>query len=214
MAPSSKARASQLRALDALDSQWKTLTNIKRGEILLVEREQAVHGTWLPFLEKAGISQPSASDYMLVARAANHHGRDDFEGLTWAEARDKARTMPVIEALEPEPLEAPIETPVSAPEPCFMVEINARELGRIDLHDALSMLAIMEGEDDQAERFERAVAKWAARFVLESPGVRRDDLRAALDALDALPSPEAQEALTGLLTRHGHRAPFFRESRP
>jgi hypothetical protein len=47
--------------------------------------------------------------------------------------------------------------------------------------------------------------RWIARFTSESGGVTLSEVHAALQALDALPAPDAHVTLTGLLKRHGLR---------
>jgi hypothetical protein len=60
----------------------------------------------------------------------------------------------------------------------------------------------MSGHDD--EPFERAAARWLARFVMEHPEVELPDLRVALHALEALPykPAEARNTLAEVCARH------------
>ena len=83
----------------------------------------------------------------------------------------------------------------------MMAEIAARELPRVPLVEALRLCVLLEAADD--ERYDRAVARWIARFTSECRFVGLKDLRAAVDAFEALPEPNAKEALAGLLARHG-----------
>jgi len=55
--------------------------------------------------------------------------------------------------------------------------------------------------DDPA--FEAAAVRWIARFTSECAGVTLGEAQAALEALDALPAPDANATLTALLKRHG-----------
>jgi hypothetical protein len=55
--------------------------------------------------------------------------------------------------------------------------------------------------DDPA--FERAAVRWLARFLGECGGVGLGEVLAALEALDALPAPDAHATLAALLKRHG-----------
>jgi hypothetical protein len=66
-----------------------------------------------------------------------------------------------------------------------LVIAAARELPRISLDDALRVCLVLR--DGDPDRFERAAVRWLGRFALEAQGVTMDDLRAAADALDALP---------------------------
>ncbi len=77
----------------------------------------------------------------------------------------------------------------------------AKELGSVNLQDALTITLLMEREGD--EGYERAAAKWLARLALEVPGMRLGDLRAGAEALEGLPDPEARTALRDLCARHG-----------
>jgi hypothetical protein len=95
VAKTSAARRRQFQKLEQGLGRMTTAVRIAQGEILLVEREGAAHGEWIPWLKSVGISQRSASDYMAVALAANQHGGADLEELTWTEARAKARTMEI-----------------------------------------------------------------------------------------------------------------------
>lgn len=82
-----------------------------------------------------------------------------------------------------------------------LIRTAAKEVGNVNLQDALTITLLMERDGD--EGFERAAAKWLARLALEVPGVRIGDLRAGAEALDGLPDPEAQTALRDLCARHG-----------
>ena len=73
----------------------------------------------------------------------------------------------------------------------FPVRAAAKELPHMGLEDALTITLVMERQDDEVG-FERAAAKWLARFVLEVPGLAPDDLRAGADALHGLPPSEAR----------------------
>jgi len=86
-----------------------------------------------------------------------------------------------------------------------IVRAAAAELPRVDLADALAITLLIEAQDE--ERYERAAVRWIARFALECPGVAIDELRTALDAVSAAPSPEARAALAEICSRHGVRLP-------
>jgi hypothetical protein len=85
----------------------------------------------------------------------------------------------------------------------LMVLATARELPHIALDDALRICLVMRGGD--RARYERAAVRWLGRFALEARGVTITDLRAAADALDAMPSRahEALERLQRLCLEHG-----------
>jgi hypothetical protein len=84
-----------------------------------------------------------------------------------------------------------------------LVIAAARELPRISLDDALRVCLVLR--DGEAERFERAAVRWLGRFALEAKGATMDDLRAAADALDALPAQPvaAMEQLQTLCLARG-----------
>jgi hypothetical protein len=82
------------------------------------------------------------------------------------------------------------------------VRSAARELpGVVTLADAVRVLLLMLDTDDPA--FESAAVRWIARFTGECAGVTLGETHAALDALGALPAPDAHVTLTALLKRHG-----------
>jgi hypothetical protein len=84
-----------------------------------------------------------------------------------------------------------------------LVTAAALELPRIALDDALRICLVLRGGDQ--DRYERAAVRWLGRFALEGRSVTIDDLRAAADALDALPdrATEAMERLQRLCVAHG-----------
>lgn len=86
-----------------------------------------------------------------------------------------------------------------------LVQAAALELPAVDLADALAILLLMGSSDD--ERFDRAATRWLARFALERPSARLDDLQLGLHALEALPySPDAaKQTIRALCERHGLR---------
>jgi hypothetical protein len=85
----------------------------------------------------------------------------------------------------------------------LLVLATARELPRIALDDALRICLVLR--DGDPERYERAAVRWLGRFALEASGVTIHALRAAADALDALPDipAEAMERLQSLCVAHG-----------
>lgn len=87
-----------------------------------------------------------------------------------------------------------------------LVHAAALELPHVDLVDALRIVLLMRGADD--ERYDRAATRWLGRFALERPSARLEDLQLALYALEALPYNEqaARETLGRLCEAHGlHR---------
>lgn len=84
-----------------------------------------------------------------------------------------------------------------------VVQSAALELPTVDLADALAILLLMSTADD--ERFDRAATRWLARFALERPSVRLEDLQLGLNALEALPhNPDAaKDTIRALCGRHG-----------
>jgi hypothetical protein len=87
-----------------------------------------------------------------------------------------------------------------------LVHAAALELPHVDLVDALRIVLLMRGVDD--ERYDRAATRWLGRFVLERPSARLEDLQLALHALEALPYNDqaARQTLGQLCEAHGlHR---------
>ncbi len=84
-----------------------------------------------------------------------------------------------------------------------LVTAAALELPRIALDDALRICLVLRGGDPT--RYERAAVRWLGRFALEARRVTIGDLRAAADALDALPAnpTDAMEALQRLCVARG-----------
>jgi hypothetical protein len=82
------------------------------------------------------------------------------------------------------------------------VRSAARDLPSVvTLADAVQVLLLMLEADDPA--FEPAAVRWIARYAGECGGVTLGEVHAALEALEALPAPDAHATLTGLLKRHG-----------
>jgi hypothetical protein len=89
------------------------------------------------------------------------------------------------------------------------VRAAARDLpGIISLADAVEVLELMLELEDPA--YEGSAVRWIARFAGESPGTTLGELHAALEALDALPAPDARATLASLLKRHGLDRPDHR----
>ena len=80
-------------------------------------------------------------------------------------------------------------------------ELAAREMGRLDLEDALSLVLLYAAADDP--RFDRAATRWIGRFcVEEKPSLL--ELQAAVSALALLRrggGAAAEQLLVGLTTR-------------
>jgi hypothetical protein len=74
----------------------------------------------------------------------------------------------------------------------FHAELAAREMGRVNLADALA-LALLIAEVDP-DRWPRAAARWHARFVQEAQGIGLDEAALALSAVRALPGPHGDVA--------------------
>ncbi|GAC1435355.1 MAG: hypothetical protein NVSMB51_04630 [Solirubrobacteraceae bacterium] len=84
-----------------------------------------------------------------------------------------------------------------------LVQAAALELASVDLADALSILLLMSARDD--DRYDRAATRWIARFALERPSARLEDLQLGLTALEALPysAGAARQTIRSLCERHG-----------
>jgi hypothetical protein len=81
------------------------------------------------------------------------------------------------------------------------VRAAAREFpDALGLADALNVIVLMVELDDPA--FERAAVRWLSRFTGECGGVTLGEVLAGLEALDALPAPDARATLASLLRRH------------
>jgi hypothetical protein len=84
------------------------------------------------------------------------------------------------------------------------VRAAARALPNVvTLADAVDVMVLMLDADDAA--FEGAAIRWLSRFTSECNCVTLGEAHAALEALDALPAPDARATLTALLKRHGMR---------
>jgi hypothetical protein len=78
-------------------------------------------------------------------------------------------------------------------------ESAAREIGELSLPDALSFCLLLADVDPP--RFERAIARWHARFVLEARGITVDEAALALSALRSVGRPQTRE-LAAQTLRH------------
>jgi hypothetical protein len=82
------------------------------------------------------------------------------------------------------------------------VRSAARDLpGVVTLADAVHVLQLLLETHDPA--FEAAAVRWIALFTSECRGVTLAEVHAAVEALHALPAPDAHATLTALLRRHG-----------
>jgi len=63
-------------------------------------------------------------------------------------------------------------------------EIAAREIGELSLSDALAFCLLLADAD--LSRFDRGIARWVARFILEAPGITADEAALALSAAKGL----------------------------
>lgn len=70
----------------------------------------------------------------------------------------------------------------------------AAALKTISLEDALALTLVLR--DREPARFGRAAAKWAGRWIVETPGVELDEAMLALAALGALGGNGTREAAT------------------
>ncbi|MBE2320393.1 hypothetical protein DVA67_030800 [Solirubrobacter sp. CPCC 204708] len=80
-----------------------------------------------------------------------------------------------------------------------LIHATAAELGWVPLRDALAILLVIDAKDE--ERFEAAAVRWAGRLALEARELRLDELRGAVQSLDALPDENAQRSLLMLAER-------------
>jgi hypothetical protein len=71
-----------------------------------------------------------------------------------------------------------------------VVYAAASELPRIDLVDALDILALIADQDP--DRYPRAAGRWIGRYALERGGVHIAELRSAMAACELLPAHPAE----------------------
>ena len=67
----------------------------------------------------------------------------------------------------------------------FLAMEAARELKHVPLEDALGLCLLLRGE---RSRYQRAAAKWLARYYAEVEGVTLTDIRELAELLGALPT--------------------------
>lgn len=75
----------------------------------------------------------------------------------------------------------------------------AAELPYIPLPDALSILELIEAQDEA--HFEPAAVRWVGRLALEAPGLTLSQLHLAIEGLDGLPDEEAKATLRAFARR-------------
>jgi hypothetical protein len=78
-------------------------------------------------------------------------------------------------------------------------EIAAREIGELSLVDALAFCLLLADADPP--RFDRAIARWQARFVLEAQGITSAEAALALLAAQGLAGPKTREVSAQTLRR-------------
>jgi hypothetical protein len=74
---------------------------------------------------------------------------------------------------------------------------EARDLPVVNLADALELLLLIR--DKQPERYDRAAARWLARYCLEVPGVDLPEAMLAASALQTLAAPEQRVGALALV---------------
>lgn len=75
-----------------------------------------------------------------------------------------------------------------------LIRDAARELPRVGLADAAAVCAVLA--DAEPDRYERAAARWLARFCLETPGVTLAAIDEALGAFREMRSRPADALVT------------------
>ena len=80
----------------------------------------------------------------------------------------------------------------------LLAEMTARELGWINLLDALQLLALLTVEDPR--RGERAKARWLRRYLEADPAAGLRETATVIGCLDALAGPGHEQALALLRT--------------
>ena len=79
----------------------------------------------------------------------------------------------------------------------FQAEMAARELGRLSLNDALSLVCLYAAVE--SPKFEPAAVRWLVRLGLEERGVTLAAMQAATGALAELRGPRVEDAREALL---------------
>jgi hypothetical protein len=100
-------------------------------------------------------------------------------------------------------LERPAGRP-GAPEPCSSLELTAKEIGRINLAEALELTALVARK--QPHRYGRFAARWLCLWLEEHEKATLEDVALLVSNLRSLASPtEHDSALTILrkATRRG-----------
>ena len=85
----------------------------------------------------------------------------------------------------------------------LLAEMTARELGWINLLDALQLLALLTVKDPR--RGERAKARWLRRYLEADPAAGLRETATVIGCLDALAGPGHEQALA-LLRTYAERA--------
>ena len=78
-------------------------------------------------------------------------------------------------------------------------EIAAQELGELSLADALAFCLLLADVDPP--RFQRAIARWTARLILEARGITADEAVLALSAAKGLAGLRTREIAAVTLRR-------------
>ena len=74
----------------------------------------------------------------------------------------------------------------------FQAEVAARELGRLSLNDALSLVCLYAAAE--SPKFEPAAVRWLVRLGLEERGVTLSAMQVAADSLAQLRGPGVEAA--------------------
>jgi hypothetical protein len=81
-------------------------------------------------------------------------------------------------------------------------EMAAREIGELSLPDALAFCLPLAEVDPQ--RFDRAIPRWHARFVLQAQGITADEAALALSAAKGLAGLKTRDVAAQILRRLAH----------
>jgi hypothetical protein len=79
----------------------------------------------------------------------------------------------------------------------FQAEVAARELGRLSLNDALSLVCLYAAVE--SPKFEPAAVRWLVRLGLEERGVTLTAMQVAANSLAQLRGPGVEDAREALL---------------
>lgn len=150
---------------------------IEAGRVLLEAKQRLPHGSWQPWLQRVGLSQPQAWRYMRVAKEQNHSLPNDLSleravaMLSDAEEDGEGQHGRVI------PLFNNLESSDSWYTPAPIIEVARAAMGGIDLDPASSTEAneVVRAKEFFTEEDNGLKRDWWGRVWLNPPYGRDDD---------------------------------------